>query len=130
MCTATACGNRQTTSGLATQDWALTLEARGPVVNPGVKDSETGEFLRFVTTMQDGDKLRLYRESGQLKLEQIINGTGYDVFSTLDGSSTLWTLRHGTQAWQRTADSGDGWLFLSLTMHAAFTTIITEGSNG
>lgn len=30
----------------------------------------------------------------------------------------------------RTADSGDGWLFLSLTMHAAFTTIITEGSNG
>ena len=59
-------------TGLATQDWALTLEARGPVVNPGVKDPETGEFLRFVTTLQDGDKLRLYRESGQLKLEQII----------------------------------------------------------
>lgn len=49
-------------TGLATQDWALTLEARGPVVNPGVKDPETGEFLRFVTTLQDGDKLRLYRE--------------------------------------------------------------------
>lgn len=32
-------------TGLATQDWALTLEARGPVVNPGVKDPETGEFL-------------------------------------------------------------------------------------
>ena len=117
-------------TGLATQDWALTLEARGPVVNPGVKDPETGELLRFATTLQDGDKLRLYRESGQLKLEQIIDGTGYNIMSTLDGSSTLWTLRHGTQAWQRTADSGDGWLFLSLTMHAAFTTIITEGSNG
>ena len=66
-------------TGLATQDWALTLEARGPVVNPGVKDPETGEFLRFVTTLQDGDKLRLYRESGQLKLEQIIDGTGYNI---------------------------------------------------
>lgn len=118
-------------TGLATQDWALTLEARGPVVNPGVKDSETGEFLRFVTTLQDGDKLRLYRESGQLKLEQIINGTGYDVFSTLDGSSTLWTLRHGTQAWQRTADSGTEWLFLTLTCSTAFSTVVLEvGGNG
>ena len=119
-------------TGLATQDWALTLEARGPVVNPGVKDPETGEFLRFVTTLQDGDKLRLYRESGQLKLEQIIDGTGYNIMSTLDGSSTLWTLRHGTQAWQRTADSGTEWLFLTLTCSTAFSTVVleTEAKNG
>lgn len=118
-------------TGLATQDWALTLEARGPVVNPGVKDPETGEFLRFVTTLQDGDKLRLYREGGQLKLEQIIDGTGYNIMSTLDGSSTLWTLRHGTQAWQRTADSGTEWLFLTLTCSTAFSTVVLEvGGNG
>lgn len=119
-------------TGLATQDWSLTLEARGPVVNPGVKDPETGEFLRFVTTLQDGDKLRLYRESGQLKLEQIIDGTGYNIMSTLDGSSTLWTLRHGTQAWQRTADSGTEWLFLTLTCSTAFSTVVleTEAKNG
>ena len=119
-------------TGLATQDWALTLEARGPVVNPGVKDPETGEFLRFVTTLQDGDKLRLYREGGQLKLEQIIDGTGYNIMSTLDGSSTLWTLRHGTQAWQRTADSGTEWLFLTLTCSTAFSTVVleTEAKNG
>ena len=119
-------------TGLATQDWALTLEARGPVVNPGVKDPETGEFLRFATTLQDGDKLRLYRESGQLKLEQIIDGTGYNIMSTLDGSSTLWTLRHGTQAWQRTADSGTEWLFLTLTCSTAFSTVVleTEAKNG
>lgn len=119
-------------TGLATQDWSLTLEARGPVVNPGVKDPETGEFLRFVTTLQDGDKLRLYREGGQLKLEQIIDGTGYNIMSTLDGSSTLWTLRHGTQAWQRTADSGMEWLFLTLTCSTAFSTVVleTEAKNG
>ena len=73
---------------------------------------------------------RAVSESFQLRVERVIDGKGYDVLSMLDGSSTLWTVYHGAQAWQRTADSGDGWLFLSLTMHAAFTTIITEGSNG
>ena len=91
---------------------------------------ETGEYLRFITTLQDGDELQVYRENGELRVERVIDGKGYDVLSLLDGSSTLWTVYHGAQAWQRTADSGDGWLFLSLTMHAAFTTIITEGSNG
>ena len=118
-------------SGLDTRSWKLSLTARGPVVNPGVKDPETGEFLRFATTLQDGDKLRLYRENGQLKLEQIIDGTGYNIMSTLDGSSTLWTLRHGTQAWQRTADSGTEWLFLTLTCSTAFSTVVLEvGGNG
>lgn len=52
--------------------------------------------------------------------------------STLDGSSTLWTLRHGTQAWQRTADSGTEWLFLTLTCSTAFSTVVleTEAKNG
>ena len=113
-------------TGLDTQDWRLLLEARGPVVNPGVQDPETGETLRFLTTLQDGDRMQIYRENGVLRLEQIINGAGYDVFSTLDGSSTLWTLRHGVQVWQRTADSGAEWLFLTLTCSAAFSTVVLE----
>ena len=117
-------------SGLDTRSWQLSLTARGEVVNPGVINPETGEYLRFITTLQDGDELQVYRENGELRVERVIDGKGYDVLSVLDGSSTLWTVYHGAQAWQRTADSGDGWLFLSLTMHAAFTTIITEGSNG
>lgn len=117
-------------SGLDTRSWKLSLTARGEVVNPGVINPETGEYLRFITTLQDGDELQVYRENGELRVERVIDGKGYDVLSLLDGSSTLWTVYHGAQAWQRTADSGDGWLFLSLTMHAAFTTIITEGSNG
>lgn len=116
--------------GLDTQNWKLSLTARGDVVNPGVINPETGEFLRFVTTLQDGDELQVYRENGELRVERFIDGKGYNVLSVLDDSSTLWTVYHGAQAWQRTADSGDSWLFLSLTMHAAFTTIITEGSHG
>lgn len=116
--------------GLDTQNWKLSLTARGDVVNPGVINPETGESLRFVTTLQDGDELQVYRENGQLRVGQVIDGKNYDVFAVLDESSDLWTVYHGAQAWQRTADSGDSWLFLSLTMHAAFTTIITEEPHG
>lgn len=116
--------------GLDTQNWKLSLTARGDVVNPGVINPETGESLRFVTTLQDGDELQVYRENGQLRVEQVIDGKNYDVFAVLDESSDLWTVYHGAQAWQRTADSGDSWLFLSLTMHAAFITIITEEPHG
>lgn len=116
--------------GLDTQNWKLSLTARGDVVNPGVINPETGESLRFVTTLQDGDELQVYRENGQLRVEQVIDGKNYDVFAVLDESSDLWTVYHGAQAWQLTADSGDSWLFLSLTMHAAFTTIITEETHG
>ena len=116
-------------AGLDTQDWALTLDARGTVVNPGVKDPRTGEFVRFITTLQDGDKLRLFRENGILRLEQIIDDVGYDVFFAVDESSTLWTLRHGVQTWQRTADSGTEWLVLTLTFSAAFSTVVLEAND-
>ena len=67
---------------------------------------ETGEYLRFITTLQDGDELQVYRENGELRVERVIDGKGYDVLSVLDGSSTLWTVYHGAQAWQRTATAG------------------------
>ena len=116
--------------GLDTQSFKLSLSARGTVVTPGVLNPETGEYLRFVTTLQDGDELQIYRENDLLLVEQIIDGKAYNVLSVLDQSSNLWTVYHGAQAWQRTADSGDGWIFLSLTMHAAYSTIILEDSDG
>lgn len=119
-----------TNTGLATQDFVLTLTAHGAVINPGVTDPETGEFLRFVTELQEGDQIRVYREEELLRIEQIIDGKSYNVLSTLDVSSTLWTLRHGVQAWQRTADSGVERLYITLTCHAAFSTVVMEDTNG
>lgn len=50
-------------SGLDTRSWKLSLTARGEVVNPGVINPETGEYLRFITTLQDGDELQVYRKT-------------------------------------------------------------------
>lgn len=113
--------------GLDTQDFTLTFTAHGAVTNPGVRDLATGEYLRFLTGMQDGDVLRLWREEGRLRIELVISGTAVNAFALLDESSTLWTLRHGVCTWQRTADSGAEKLFPVLTAATAFSTIVTEG---
>ena len=113
-------------TGLDTQDFVLTFTAHGTVTNPGLRDPVTGEFLRFVVEMQDEDQIRLSRESGRLHIERIIGGTAINGFSVLDESSTLWTLRHGTQRWVRTADSGTERLYMTLTCNAAYASLVVE----
>ena len=104
--------------------------ARGEVVNPGVINPETGEYLRFITTLQDGDELQALPGKRRAPgLERVIDGKGYDVLSLLDGSSTLWTVYHGAQAWQRTADSGDG-MAVSVADHACTAFSTTMHGNG
>lgn len=112
--------------GPDTQDFVLTLTAQGVVRNPGVRDLATGEYLRFLTEMQDGDVIRLWREDGRLRIEQIIDGETFNAFELLDESSTLWTLRHGTRAWTRTADSGMTALYLTLSFSAAYASLVVE----
>ena len=112
--------------GPDTQDFVLTLTAQGVVRNPGVRDLATGEYLRFLTEMQDGDVIRLWREDGRLRIEQIIDGETFNAFELLDESSTLWTLRHGTRAWIRTADSGMTALYLTLSFSAAYASLVVE----
>lgn len=117
-------------AGLDTREFTLTLTAHGTVTNPGIRDVETGEYLRFVVELQEDDQLQLWRENGELHIERIIGGTAINGFALLDGRSTLWTLRHGTQGWQRTADSGAEKLYLTLSCHTAFSTVITEAGHG
>jgi hypothetical protein len=112
--------------GLDTQEFTLTLTAHGTVTNPGVLDPETGEYLRFVCTLQDTDQLRVYREAGRLVIQQIISGQAVNGFGLLDEQSTLWTLPHGTHPWQRTADAGAEKLYLTLSFCPAFATLVME----
>lgn len=116
--------------GLDTQDWTLTMTAHGTIENPAVMDPETGEYIRFLVTLEDTDQIKIWRENGRLRIERIISGVAINGFSLLDETSSLWTLRHGTQAWLRTADSGEERLYLSMSCNAAFSTVITEADNG
>lgn len=113
-------------AGLATQDFVLTLTATGTVVNPVIRDLTTGEFLRFLVTLQSEDRIQLWRKDGRLQISYVVGGIAVNGFSILDESSTLWTLRHGTQYWQRTADSGTDHLYFTVSYHSAFSTIVTE----
>ena len=112
--------------GLDTQDFVLTLTARGIVQNPGVYDVDSGENLRFITDMQDGDIIRLWRKNGRLSIEQVIDDESYNGFELLDESSTLWTLRHGVQRWTRIADSGVEALDLAMSFGTTYASLVVE----
>lgn len=62
----------------------------------------------------------------RLRIEQIIDGETFNAFELLDESSTLWTLRHGTRAWTRTADSGMTALYLTLSFSVAYASLVVE----
>lgn len=117
-------------AGLDTQDFSLLLTAYGRVENPAVFDPQSGEMLRFLVTMEDTDQIHIWRENGRLRIERIIGDVAINGFDILDEASTLWTLPHGTQIWQRSADTGVEYLWLSISFHAAFSTVITEVDNG
>ena len=105
-----------------------TLKVYTPItVEEGDYDRDGG-LGRYgaVTEMQDGDVIRLWREDGRLRIEQIIDGETFNAFELLDESSTLWTLRHGTRAWIRTADSGMTALYLTLSFSAAYASLVVE----
>lgn len=117
-----------TNTGLDTRTFVLTLIAHGTVQNPGVLDLTTGEYLRFEAEMLEGDSIKVWREDGRLRIERTIDDVSNNAFALLDESSSLWTLRHGAQAWQRTADSGVENLYLTVAYNAAFAALVVEGS--
>ena len=86
----------------------------------------TGVQTCALPILQDGDVIRLWREDGRLRIDQIIDGETFNAFKLLDESSTLWTLRHGTRAWTRTADSGMTALYLTLSFSVAYASLVVE----
>lgn len=114
--------------GLDTQDFELTIVSQGKVVNPKITDINSGEYVRFVIEMEDGDELTLYRENGVLRLVKTIEGVEYNAFENLDETSTLWTLEHGDRIWMIGADNGASAVYAAIDYNQAYTTpILLEG---
>lgn len=90
-------------SGLDTQNFRLSLSPEGPWSTPGGPYPGNGRIPALCYDPADGDELQVYRENDLLRVQQLLDRKAYDVLSILDGSSTLWTVYHGAQAWQRTA---------------------------
>lgn len=78
----------------------------GNVQNPTLLNVATGEKLRVLTTLVDGQKLRVYHDNDQLEVVRVSGETETDIFAALDDDSDLFYAVPGDNVFQSTADSG------------------------
>lgn len=85
----------------------LTIEFKGNVVNPIIKDVLTNEFIKINTTIVEGETLIITTEFGNKKVVLIdVNGNELNKFGYIDLDSTFFNLKVGDNYLTYDADSG------------------------
>lgn len=93
--------------------------ARGEVKNPEIINVKTQEFLRLNTTLQNEEKIIVYRKGGKLFVEKESNGRTENVFSVLDEDSDLFLMRVGDNIIKATAAKNSNLLTTTIGYNAA-----------
>lgn len=83
------------------------------VVNPTIYDTDTGEFMRIETTMNNGDEIIINTNKGQKSIVKIIDGEELNIINSLNGSSTWLSLDVGSNNFTYEADENDDKLFVT-----------------
>lgn len=100
--------------GVSDVDFVATFSASDPVVNYGIVNAITLEDLSMLDTLEAGDKVRVYRKNGRLRVEK----NGNDIFSKLSEDSTLFTMKRGDNPLKSFADEGIDNLGVSIEFYA------------
>ena len=70
--------------GEDTNDFELEFYATGDVTTCGVIDINTQEFIEITTELTAGEVVRMYRDSGRLRVEMLSGGVATDIFGLLN----------------------------------------------
>ncbi len=97
----------------------LEFRGKGEVVNPGIINIRTQEFLKLNTTLYLDEKITIYRENGKLLVEKESGGVTEDAFSVLDEESELLFMHVGDNILRATADENDSLLVTTITFKEA-----------
>lgn len=73
----------------------IIFKASGPVTNPELLHLDTGEFVRILTTMSNGDEYHIYTHFAGKRVISIIDGTESNAFYLLDTNSNFFQLAPG-----------------------------------
>lgn len=107
--------------------FTATLTCSMPVVHPKVVDLNTGAFIGFDLTLEEGDTLEIYRStSDRLACSLTRNGTTENIFAKLDEDSTLTELQPGDNVLSMQADSGASYLQASVSFYPMEAGILPE----
>ena len=97
------------------------------MVHPRVVDLRTGAFIGFDLTLQDGDRLEIYRStSDRLACTLTREGVTENIFAKLDEDSTLTELQPGDNVLSMQAESGSGYLQASVSFYPMEAGILPE----
>ncbi len=112
-------------NGDSAAQFAMTILAGdSDLTNFAVTNVNTLRSLRFAGTLPAGDRLEMYRTSGQLYLR--INGET-DAFDLLDDTSDLFELDAGDNVLLFTADSGTETAKVAVTFNEAYVGVLADG---
>lgn len=107
--------------------FTATLRCDMPVTHPKVVDLQTGAFIGFDLTLQQGDTLEIYRSTtDRLACTLTRAGKTENIFSKLDEDSTLTELQPGDNVLSMQADSGAGYLQASVSFYPMEAGILPE----
>ena len=106
--------------GEDTDDFELEFYATGDVTTCGVIDINTQEFIEITTELTAGEVVRMYRDSGRLRVEMLSGGVATDIFGLLKYDSNLFTIRSGNNVWKMYASAGIDSLSVEATFNVAY----------
>ena len=90
----------------------------------GLRDDSTGDFVKINETISSDDKVVLYQENGELKIELIRDGNKTNIIGKLADRSNLFELKTGDNILTPFADSGIENLNVYINFNPAYTGVI------
>ena len=107
--------------GEAPAYWTVTFMALDEVVNPRIYNMETGEFVRILKTMAEGEQITISTEGDELTVVcRASDGTETDGFQFLDVDSIPFPLAVGENYVKTDAEANTAALRASISFHPAF----------
>lgn len=91
--------------GQETTGVSIRFKALGTVLNPSLRNVNTGEFLKLNTTMIAGDIIEVSTHTGNKRIELIRNGERSSIFNNLDIQSSFLRLDLGDNLFRYDAES-------------------------
>lgn len=92
----------------------------GNVENPVLLNVITLKKLRFLTTLEAGQTLRVYHDNDHLAVVRVEHQTETDAFAALDDDSSLFEFAAGDNILRAGADSGEESLQCTVSFNAAY----------
>lgn len=115
-------------SGVAKAPYRVRFYANAEVVNYGIVNAYTFEYLKIFDTLKIGEEVNVYRENGVLRVEKTFGDTTESIFSKLDEDSTLLYMPIGENPINATADSGLDSLVTLISFSNSYSEVHEDGN--